>query len=284
MNFDLILTPFGWFIVAYLVLAGLASGAGLCAAIFMGSNDAPSRHIVKTALWLAVAAMGVGAIFLIADLERAHRFFLNFLQFNPSSAIAWGTRIIAIFLMLCIYSALLLSRESQSNPVGPWLRGLLLVFSLVVGAYPAFVLGQGVARPLWDALWLAPLFLIVGSHSGMALLYLLTHEKWSEARMAMMRRLDLPFIGLQIVLFVGLIALTTVSSSGIERLFYGQFALWFWGGVVAIGWAIPFLLGIQRSVSKQYIVLSQLCFLCGAVALRVVIVLGGQGAESFIGA
>ncbi len=284
MNFDLVLTPFGWFIVAYLVLAGLSCGAGLCAVVFMGSNDESSRHIVKTALWLAVAAMGVGAIFLIADLERASRFSLNFLEFNTSSAIAWGTRIIAIFLMLCIYSALLLSRESQSNPVGPLLRGLLLVFSLAVGIYPAFVLGQGVARPLWDTLWLAPLFLVVGSHSGMALLYLLTHEKWSQARLAVMRRLDFPFIVLQIVFFAGLIALTTVSSNGIQRLFYGEFAPWFWVGVVAIGWTMPLLMAIKRSVNKRYIVLSQLCFLCGAFALRVVIVLGGQGAESFIGA
>ena len=221
MNLNLATTPFGWFIIAYLTLSGVACGASLCAVIFMRANDESSHHIVKTALWLAVAAIGIGTIFLIADLENPSRFFLNFLEFNTLSVIAWGTRIITIFLMLCIFSALLLSPDSLSNSVGPLLRGLLLVFSLAVGIYPAFVLGQGVAQPLWDALWIAPLFFVVGVHSGMACLYLLTREKWNEARLAMMRRLDLPFIMLQIVLFVGLIALTTVSSRGIERLFYG---------------------------------------------------------------
>ena len=284
MDLNLASTPFGWFIIAYLTLSGVACGASLCAVLFMHSNDQSSRHIVKTALWLAIASMGIGAIFLLADLENPSQFYLNFLEFNTSSVIAWGTRIISIFFMLCIFIVLLLSLDSQSNSVGSLLRGLLLVFSLAIGIYPAFVLGQGVARPLWDTLWIAPLFFIVGVHSGVACLYLFTREKWSEARLAIMRRLDLPFIVLQIVLVLGLIALTAVSSTGIERLIFGELALWFWGGVVAIGWVIPLLSGIKASVSKQYIILSQLCFLWGAFALRVVIVLGGQGAESFIGA
>ena len=284
IDFGLASTPFGWFIIAYLTLSGVACGASLAAVFFMRSDDASSRHIVRTALWLAVAAIGIGALFLIADLESPSRFYLNFLEFNPSSVIAWGTRIITVFLALCLVSALLLSRNVQSNSVNPLLSGSLLVFSLAVGIYPAFVLGQAVARPLWEPLWIAPLFFIVGVHSGIACLYLLTREKWNEARLAMMKRFDLPFIVVQVALFGGLIASAAVSSGAIERLFYGELAAWFWGGVVAIGWAVPLLVGLKKSAGQQTILLNQLAFLWGAFALRVVIVLGGQGAESFIGA
>ncbi len=284
IDFSLASTPFGWLIIGYLTLSGVACGASLAAVFFMRSDDETSRHIVRTALWLAVAAIGIGALFLIADLESPGRFYLNFLEFNTSSVIAWGTRIVTIFLVLCLVSALLLSRNVQSNSVNPLLSGSLLVFSLAVGIYPAFVLGQAVARPLWEPVWIAPLFFIVGVHSGVACLYLITREKWNEARLAMMRRFDLPFIVLQVALFAGLIASAAVSSSGIERLFYGELAVWFWGGVVAIGWALPLLVGLRKSASQQAIVLNQLAFLMGALALRVVIVLGGQGAESFIGA
>ena len=284
IDLSLASTPFGWLIIGYLTLSGVACGASLAAVFFMRSDDETSRHIVRTALWLAVAAIGIGALFLIADLESPSRFYLNFLEFNTSSVIAWGTRIVTIFLVLCLVSALLLSRNVQSNSVNPLLSGSLLVFSLAVGIYPAFVLGQAVARPLWEPLWIAPLFFIVGVHSGVACLYLITREKWSEARLAMMKRVELPFIVLQVALFAGLIASAAVSSSGIERLFYGELAVWFWGGVVAIGWALPLLVGLRKSASQQAIVLNQLAFLMGALALRVVIVLGGQGAESFIGA
>ncbi len=284
IDLSLASTPFGWLIIGYLTLSGVACGASLAAVFFMRSDDETSRHIVRTALWLAVAAIGIGALFLIADLESPSRFYLNFLEFNTSSVIAWGTRIVTIFLVLCLVSALLLSRNVQSNSVNPLLSGSLLVFSLAVGIYPAFVLGQAVARPLWEPLWIAPLFFIVGVHSGVACLYLITREKWNEARLAMMKRVELPFIVLQVALFAGLIASAAVSSSGIERLFYGELAVWFWGGVVAIGWALPLLVGLRKSASQQAIVLNQLAFLMGALALRVVIVLGGQGAESFIGA
>lgn len=284
VNLSLASTPFGWFIIAYLTLAGVACGASLAAVFFMRSDDESSRHIVRTALWLAVAAIGIGALFLISDLERPGRFYLNFLEFNTSSVIAWGTRIVTVFLVLCLVSALLLSRKAQANSLNPLLRGLLLVFSLAVGIYPAFVLGQAVARPLWEPLWIAPLFFIVGVHSGIACLYLLTREKWNEARLATIKRFDLPFIVLQVALFAGLIASATVSSGGIERLFFGELAVWFWLGVVAIGWAVPLLMGLKKFAGRQAIVMTQLAFLAGAFALRVVIVLGGQGTESFIGA
>ena len=284
IDLSLASTPFGWFIIAYLTLAGVACGASLAAVFFMRSNDAASRTIVRTALWLAVGAIGIGALFLIADLESPSRFYLNFLEFNTSSAIAWGTRIVTIFLILCLVTVLLLSRNGQSNSVSPLLSGSLLVFSLAIGIYPAFVLGQAVARPLWEPLWIAPLFFIVGVHSGIACLYLITREKWNESRLALIKRIDLPFIVLQVALFAGLIASAAVSSGGIERLFYGELAVWFWGGVVVIGWALPLLVGFKKSASQQTIVLNQLAFLWGAIALRVVVVLGGQGAESFIGA
>lgn len=289
-------TPFGWPIVIYLTLAGLACGASLCAVLFLRSEkkalEAESYAIAKTSLTIAIGSILLGAVLLLFDLQNSSNFYLNFVEFNPSSAIAWGTRIITIFVMLCIFSLVLLNTvnsEDRSNPIGPILTSLLVIFALATGAYTAFVLGQGgVARPLWEPLILMPLFLLLGLHSGFALVQLLTFNKWTEESLEQIRKLDLSAIVLQIILFILLISITSFSSEGKDRLFSGEFALWFWIGVVFIGWVLPFIINSMSTHSssfsdKKAIILSQLCFICGAFALRAVIVFSGQGAQAFAG-
>ncbi len=284
-------TPFGWPIVIYLTLAGLACGATICAVYFLHSKESAlegqSYSIVKTSLYVAIIALLVGALLLVFDLKSSDRFYLNFMEFNPTSAIAWGTRFITIFIMLCVFSLILLGTvndKDNSNPIGPVLTGFLIFFALAVGIYPAQVLGQAtIARPLWEPFLLMPLFLLLGLHSGFALVQLLTSNKWTDKSLAQIRKLDFGAIGVQVVLFALLIISTTFSSTGKEQLFFGEFALWFWIGVVFIGWALPFITSSSSSSSKNVIVLTQLCFIFGAFALRTVIVFSGQGAQAFIG-
>lgn len=291
MNSQDAFTPFGWPIVIYLTLAGLACGATFCAVYFLRSEakakQGQSYSIVKTSLYVAIGAILVGILLLVFDLKSSDRFYLNFLQFNPSSAIAWGTRIITLFVMLCIFSLVLLrtvNDKDRSNPIGPILTGLLIFFALAVGIYPALVLGQAtIARPLWEPLLLIPMFLLLGLHSGFALVQLLTMNKWTEESLEKIRKLDLGAIVIQVVLFALLILVTHFSSTGKDQLFFGEFALWFWIGVVVIGWAVPFIISSRSSPNKNTIMLTQLCFLCGAISLRTVIVFSGQGAQAFLG-
>jgi len=284
-------TPFGWPIVIYLTLAGLACGATICGVFFLRSQEraqqGQSYAIFKTSLKLAILAILVGIALLVFDLKSSDRFYLNFLEFNPDSAIAWGTRIITLFVMLCVYSLVLLTTvndKDKTNPIGPLLTGLLIVFALAVGIYPALVLGQAtIARPLWEPILLMPLFLLLGLHSGFALVQLLTSDKWTDTSLEKIRKLDLAAIVIQVVLFTLLVIGTTFSSAGKEQLFFGEFALWFWGGVVFIGWALPYIASSSSARSKNAIILTQLCFIFGAFALRTVIVFSGQGAQAFIG-
>jgi len=291
MNFYDALTPFGWPIVIYLTLAGLACGATLCAVFFLHwegkAREGQSYAIVKASLYLAITAILIGALLLVFDLKSSDRFYLNFTEFNPTSAIAWGTRIITLFVMLCVFALVLLragNDTDKSNPIGPLLTGFLIFFALAVGIYPAMVLGQAsIARPLWEPFLLMPLFLLLGLHSGVALVQLLTLNKWTGKSIEQIRRLDLGAVGIQVVLFALLVITTTFSSAGKNQLFFGEYALWFWVGVVFIGWALPFIIGSSAPPSKKVIILTQLCFICGAFALRTVIVFSGQGAQAFTG-
>lgn len=286
MNFSNAFIPFGWPMVFYLTLAGLACGATLCAVAFLRREEraraGQSIAIVKTSLTLAIVSILLGSLFLVYDLGSSSRFLINFFEFNPSSAIAWGTRIITLFIMLCVFSLLLLNSNNRLRPVGPLLTGLLVLFALAVGIYPALVLGQATARPLWEPLLLMPLFLLLGIHTGFASVQLLTFNKWTEKSLAKIKQLDTGILFLQIILFVLLVSLTPFSTAGKQQLFSGELALWFWFGVVFIGWALPFFTSFSFPSSKRMMLLTQLCFVCGAFALRAVIVFGGQGAQAFI--
>ncbi len=284
-------TPFGWPIIIYLTLAGLACGASLCAVVFLRTEktarEGQSYVIARTALYVALGSIVLGALLLLYDLQSPGNFYRNFSEFNPSSAIAWGTRIIAVFIMLCIYSLFLLhsmNSQEKTSPIGPLLTGLLIFFALAVGIYPALVLGQAsIARPLWEPLLLAPLFLLLGLDSGFALVQLLTFKKWQEDTLEKIRKLDLAVIIGQIILFALLLSISTFSEAGMNRLLFGEFSLWFWIGVVLIGWLLPFFFSFSHSPKKNTIILTQLSLLLGAFALRAVIVFSGQGPQAFIG-
>ncbi len=284
-------TPFGWPIIIYLTLAGLACGASLCAVIFLRTEnkarEGQSYAIAKTALYIAIGSILLGTLLLLFDLRSPSHFYLNFSEFNPTSAIAWGTRIIAIFIMLCIFSLILLNtmnNQEKTNPIGPILTGLLIFFALAIGIYPALVLGQAnIARPLWEPLLLMPLFLLLGLDSGFALVQLLTFNKWNEDTLEQIRKLDLAAIIGQVILFALLVSISSFSATGMNRLFFGEFALWFWIGVVLIGWVLPFITSSSHFPKKRTIILTQLGLLFGAFALRTVIVFSGQGAQAFIG-
>lgn len=288
MSYATTLTPFGWPIIVYLTLAGLACGATLIAVAFLhldgNAKVGQSRSVVKTGLYLAIAAILIGSLFLVYDLGSSNRFYLNFFEFNSSSVIAWGTRIITLFVLLCALALLLLNSQGEGKPIGQLLTLLLVAFALMVGIYPAFVLAQAEARPLWDPLFLAPLFLVLGINTGFASVQLLTYRKWTEETLAKVKKLDVVIVLVEVVLFAALVAMAPVSPAAIERFFTGDLALWFWFGVVIVGWGLPVLAGLKNNLSGNAIVLTQLCFIFGAFALRTVIVFGGQGPQSFIGA
>lgn len=275
-------TPFGWPIVIYLSLAGVACGSCLSALYLSSSENENSQKLVKPSFWLAALTIGFGSFFLIADLESPKEFYLILTEFNSSSVISWGARIITLFTMICIYSAFFYEKGNKKS-LGPMLKILLIVLAIAIGIYPALVLNQGTARPLWSSTWLIPLFLFVGTHSGLICTQLMANNAWHKTNDTKIKKFDYGFVVLQILLLILLFTSTHLPEEGKVRLLKGEFGYWLWGGVVFIGCLIPLVLFQKKSQSKLSITIRQLSFLWGAFSFRVVIVLGGQGTESFLG-
>ncbi len=278
-----ITTPFGWPIILYLALAGLSCGAAITGVWFARSSTLETKALVRPALWLAAVAIGLGSLLLVEHLAVPSRTYLLFIQFNPSSAVAWGVRLITIFILLCAFAALLF-RPDEPSSFGPTLQALIILFALAIGIYPAFVLLQGIAHPFWGSALLIPLFLVTGFHSGFAAVQLIAPRDWLLRTQPFIRKLDLAFVAVSVSLFAWFLLTVPLPDAGKARIISGDLAAWFWIGLVAVGWLLPLAASLRASNRFSEIAVRQACFLVGALALRVVVVSGGQGASAFIGA
>src|SRR5262249_6001193 len=119
MNHPLATPPWGWWIGAYIVLTGLASGVTLVGRFMKPADDRAASRIDWASSWSSLAALAVCALILIVDLDRPARFFLMVTQFaNPGSLMSWGAKIIALKIALLILHLMLLRRRRQAIAAG----------------------------------------------------------------------------------------------------------------------------------------------------------------------
>ncbi len=161
------MTPFGWWIAVYFALATVAAGAaGAAAALVFAKREGEPRH--RVALLIAIAAIAAGSVALILDLERPRDFWLVLVNFNPTSWISRGSRIVPAFglmalgLLLCGWAG-----AARRSMIG--FAVALVLLASILAVYPAFVLGQEIGRPLWQSSLLPVLFVAGAVHIGCAM-------------------------------------------------------------------------------------------------------------------
>lgn len=294
---ELILAPFQWPVLAYLILSGLACGAALLAASELWRPHPERNRLGRRAAWLALLCAAAGGLLLVADLGRQVDWHRILTEFNPRSAIAWGARILTLFVAFAGYVAL----TARVAPVGKapaprlGLAGLALL-GLALGTYPAYVLAQATARPAWTDVTLAPLWLTSAVHGGMALV-LLSAAVVPVARdqpgglpagdHARLARFD----GMLILVSAALLVVWLygpTSGAGLQArqrvLTDVRLAGWLWIGVVFVGWLLP-LFGMTRpDDSRRGLFTRCLLVIAGTVSLRALVFLSGLGRAAFIGA
>lgn len=257
--------PFGMPIVVYLFLAGVAAGMALFGSVAASSSDPDEERGGRTAVAWAAACSLVGALFLVADLDRPGDFGIVLLTANPASAIAWGVRILVVFLFSAFAVAL---------PSGAW-RGLdtgslwtLRAAACGLAVYPAFVLRQADAFVLWQGSMLVPLIAISSLHGGACAVASIGRESRASERARSAERV---LGGLQLLLA----CLFIVGVAGVvERMP----AAVFWLVVVVVGTLVPLCaVGMrQRSAVAGRCAL----VLLGAFALRYWLLAVGQSIHS----
>ena len=294
-------TPFGWPVITYMTLAGVASGACLIGCLGLLSTKQRFQSLGRQALLVVVVSIVLGAGFLVLDLEAPSRFWFILTYFNPSSVIAWGARATVVFGLLCAFVWLVgypQEVSSQSNRLSSsGFKALLIVLiflAVTVGLYPAFVLRQAVARPLWTNPVIAPLFFTSGLHTGITALALLAivrplnsgkgSEGWTDDDLRNARRVDAFLIFVQAALLFAFLSLSnTAPPQAIARLTTGALSAWLWAGIIFVGWLLPLVQMIVIADRGWGVAARGICILVGGFSLRAFIILGGQGSIAFFG-
>lgn len=283
----------GWGIVLYLWLAGMAGGAYAAAYLIHNLDGRRHRPLLRLATYLSIPLFALGALILTVDLGRPERVWHMFVSFRPSSAMWFGTYFLligsAVGAGLAIREALEVRgvKIPKFDLVERVLTSLGFLFALIVVAYIGVVFTQ-TARPFWSGTFLLPWVFIASAFStGIGLLIIgLQVIPTSEPPTV------LPLLHRGLALFIGmdlgLLALEVVwhlavIPSAVTPILTGALSPLFWVGLVALGLVVPLALELRSlrtldltRVTGGLVLLAPALVILGGLALRYIITVGGQ--------
>lgn len=278
----------GWPIVLYLWLAGIAGGAYITAVGFNVLNGGHHRTLVRMATYISIPLFGVGMLALVVDLGRPDRVWHMFVAYQPRSVMWFGTYFlvtgsaVGAGLALCELGEVTRVHIPWADRVEYWATRIGWLFALIVVAYVGVVFTQ-TARPMWSATLLLPaLFISSAMSTGAAMLALALQlvksdePAWVTVKL---KEASVTFIAIEIVILFAFVAWLAQAGAGAQVLFTGVLSLYFWVGLVLLGLLVPLILEWRApSKGKFRLVLlaAPVLTLLGGLVLRYLITWGAQ--------
>lgn len=294
----------GWYVVLYFFLGGLAAGSYFIATMLALVGDPRDRETVRLGYLLAFPLVVACGILLVIDLGVPLRFWHMLIQserpplpmfkwWSPMSLGSWGLMGFSLFAFVSFVGVLVETGRVRWSPavrLDQWARSRPRPFAIgwaVVGTFFGFflagytgVLLTGTSIVVWhNARLLGAIFLASAASTSYALLMLLllrrgrSHADAPVAKLASADRF-------MIVLELALIALMLIVLGSVARPFIsGGFGVLFWIGVIVIGLLAPLALHMLprlRWDAHRRAVVASLCVLAGGLILRFVIVMAPQ--------
>lgn len=281
----------GWYIVAYFFIGGIAGGAFVISSLLTLFGRAEDHPVVHLGYYLACAGALASGALLTLDLTRPDRFWHMLVQshtgapmlklWSPMSVGAWGVLGFGFVATLAAAGALAESGRPRFARFAPLARGAPGVLIAGAGSLLGFFLAgyTGVLlsvtnRPVWaDSNFVGLLFLLSAASSGAAALILLGH--WFGAVHAATQRWLAQFD--RAALFLELVALMVflVSLGPVARVFVSPWGALLLLGVFGAGIAAPLVLEARGEAAARGVRTAALV-LSGSLILRIVIVFSSQ--------
>jgi protein NrfD len=237
MNFFVADPEWGWWIILYFFLGGIAAGAYFVATLIDLTGNEKYHPVARTGYLIAFPLICLCGLFLTVDLERPERFWHMLLKSEvfyqaraegwPSTAAAWKTFARAFLfkywspmsigaLALSIFGAC-----SFLSLVGSLRRGgrlerifrvslfgrVLQIVGCIVGFFIAAYTGvllEATNQPLWsDSPWISSLFLASAASTGIATMIVLVHNRAgvSDEAVARLEFADVWALVLELIFF-----------------------------------------------------------------------------------
>lgn len=286
----------GWLVVLYFFVGGIAGGAFFLSSILHFAGGPKSRHTVRTGYYVAFIGAILSGILLVLDLDRPLRFWHMliasetgrpmFKYWSPISVGSWGLLFFSLFAFLGALGAAYEDGRVKWDGARVLVRGplasIVAVFGGVFGFFLAGYTGvllTATNRPVWaDSSWLGALFIFSASSTAAAALILLTRRAAdSRATHGWLARFDR--VALVLELLVLLVFLAAIGRSA--TIFLSWWGVLLAIGVIGVGILLPLLISFgyvdrwrNRPISPA---LAPSLVLIGGFLLRVVIVLSSEG-------
>lgn len=174
-------SSWGILIPLYLILIGISSGCMIVAAGSAMMRKASGGNTFRILVAAAAACIILAPVALVFDLAQPARFLyvISPANFNPRSAMSWGSLILVLHAVLTLAAFVLLffgkRAENQggdarlSFPLPRPLLGMCLVSGILLALYPGFELGVARENPLLSSDLLPLVFLASSVLAGLAI-------------------------------------------------------------------------------------------------------------------
>ena len=263
----------------YIFLLGLASGSMVTAVglrWFGGQGYEKSEKIASIVAPLAAMA---GGLCLFAELGKPMRAWHFMYYFNPSSVASWGVWIVNIFMACSILYAWLLLRGKTASLKRFGI--VALIPAIAAGLYSGVLLYQMRGHALWHSALLPVLFLVSAVACGLAATTLLSVLAGLERdRVRSITKVLVYVIVVDLlVLLVEAVTLLLGGHEGAEvaaTILSGWYGFLFVGVYIPLGLSVPLLLLARSNTGHLAAAVASVFILVGTLAMRFVIVLGGE--------
>jgi protein NrfD len=293
----------GWYIVVYFFLGGIAGGAAFLSGMLDLLGDRLDRGMTRIGYLIAVVAIVVGAPLLVVDLTRPERFWHMVWKsdaggpmFKYYSAISLGIWIILLFVIFVVL-ALAISlgwvggRRSEVTfgvrpptsdsrlPTSDSLFAKIIALGCILtgaalAGYTGLVL-TGSNRPLWgDSAWITLLFLLSGISAGGAAMILVGWKQGHPGTMRWIEQMESYSSVLELIV-LAIIAATIWSVARV--VWNGAWGAILLFGVVVLGTVAPIILYARpRALGSATVPVAALLVLIGGFLLRTVVILSSE--------
>jgi formate-dependent nitrite reductase membrane component NrfD len=286
MNIFVAEPVWGWWIIGYFFLGGIAAGAYFMATLIdlVGKKE-EDHEISRVGFRIAFPLIVVCAVFLTVDLEKPDRFwhmmFKSEVVENAWETKSWGELIHAPLFKywspmsigswaLTLFGACSFLSFLESFRRHPRTTGLIhrcfQIIGCVVGFFVASYTGAlltATNQLVWsDTPWVAPLFLASAASTGIAVMFLLGGRSVSESSLARLERADTWAIGLEFLVFLVFLESLDGLLGPVWQTVNGKILI---AGTLTLGLVIPILIHLSGGIHKK----------SGLVAASISVLIGG---------
>lgn len=271
----------------FLIVA--ASGALNVASISSVFNNTYYKPLARFSAVLAITLLAGGLMILVLDLGRPDRLTVAMTEYNFNSIFAWNIILYnGFFAIVLVYLWMMLD-----NPMNKFTKvagTAAFIWRIILTTGTGSIFGFLVARQAYDAIIMAPMFIIMSFAFGLAIyiLMLMLSYKMTERELGdeVLYRLG-NLLGIFIASIFYFVAVYHVGNlylaenQGVEKFILlgdNSYSTIFWVGQILIGTLLPLALIYAPSTHRKImpLVIASILTIIGGLAALYVIIIGGQ--------